>query len=159
MRMLAETLVALAAAGGTGVVQAAGTDAWPGFRQRVARLLGRGDAGREQAESERLDRTAGALDASADHEAEQTRIRQQAAWQTRFETLLESLDEAGREQVETELQALLAEYAPLGVTSAGLGGVAAGGDVNIRADGGIAAGAIHGGAHLGTPCTPDPSQG
>ncbi|MBB5932722.1 hypothetical protein FHS34_008242 [Streptomyces echinatus] len=34
--MLEEELATLAAAGGTAVVQAAGTDAWNGFRQAVA---------------------------------------------------------------------------------------------------------------------------
>ncbi|GAA3131629.1 hypothetical protein GCM10017687_54110 [Streptomyces echinatus] len=35
-KMLEEELATLAAAGGTAVVQAAGTDAWNGFRQAVA---------------------------------------------------------------------------------------------------------------------------
>jgi hypothetical protein len=48
--MLVETLAALAAAGGAAVVQAAGTDAWNGFRQAVARWFARGDAQREQAD-------------------------------------------------------------------------------------------------------------
>ncbi|QEV56463.1 hypothetical protein CP981_37095 [Streptomyces platensis] len=56
--MLTEALMALAAAGGGAVVQAADTDLWAGFSQRVARLFSRGDTQREQAELERLDRTA-----------------------------------------------------------------------------------------------------
>ena len=43
--MLAEALTALAAAGGTAVVQAAGKDAWTGFRARVAKWFARGDTG------------------------------------------------------------------------------------------------------------------
>ncbi|MEU6172343.1 hypothetical protein ABZ832_10455 [Streptantibioticus parmotrematis] len=39
--MLTEALAAPAAAGGTAVVQAAGTDAWTEVRRTVARLLGR----------------------------------------------------------------------------------------------------------------------
>jgi hypothetical protein len=59
--MLEQALTALAAAGGTAVVQAAGTDAWTGLRQAVARWFGRGDRQRERVELERLDRTAGEL--------------------------------------------------------------------------------------------------
>jgi hypothetical protein len=58
--MLTEALTALAAAGGTAVVQAAGKDAWTGFRGRVAKWFARGDTGREQVALERLDRTAAA---------------------------------------------------------------------------------------------------
>ncbi|MHA5051108.1 hypothetical protein [Streptomyces sp. SD15] len=91
--MLEAALAALAAAGGTAVVQAAGTDAWHGFRSRAARLLGRGDQTREAAEMEHLDQTAAALESADSGEvqtAERVRIAQEASWQTRFEVLLES---------------------------------------------------------------------
>ncbi|MFC9331267.1 hypothetical protein [Kitasatospora sp. NPDC057015] len=52
-----EGLTAMAAAGGAGVVQAAGTDAWTTLRARVARLLGRGRQDAEEAALERLGRT------------------------------------------------------------------------------------------------------
>ena len=108
--MLTEALMAVAGAGGTAVVQAAGTDAWTGLRQRVARLLGCGDTQRESAELERLDRTAQALEeANATGETERTRLRQEASWQTRFESLLENLEDSEQQQVATELQALVAE--------------------------------------------------
>jgi hypothetical protein len=108
--MLTEALMAVAGAGGTAVVQAAGTDAWTGLRQRVARLLGRGDTQRESAELERLDRTAQALEeADTTGEAERARLRQEASWQTRFESLLESLEDSEQQQVAAELQALVAE--------------------------------------------------
>ncbi|GHH73617.1 hypothetical protein GCM10018781_38430 [Kitasatospora indigofera] len=110
--MLEAALAALAAAGGTAVVQAAGTDAWNGFRTRVARLIGRGDGQREHAELERLDRTADVLEAVGPGEAEQVRIRQEASWQTRFEALLESLTDVEREQVAAELRILLHEEDP-----------------------------------------------
>lgn len=56
--------MALTAAGGTGVVQAAGSDAWAGFRRRTAMLSGQGDdEARERAELERLDAAAAALTA------------------------------------------------------------------------------------------------
>lgn len=108
--MLTEALAAVAAAGGSAVVQAAGTDAWTGLRQRVARLLGRGDTRREQAELERLDRTAQALEeADATGDAERAHLRQEASWQTRFESLLENLENPEQQQVATGLQALVAE--------------------------------------------------
>ncbi|WP_405554025.1 hypothetical protein [Streptomyces sp. NBC_01171] len=105
--MLFEAMTALAAAGGSAVVQAAGTDAWNGFRGRVAALFGRGDARREAAELERLDHTAQVLTAGGE-EAPAQRARQEGAWQARFEGLLENLDEAERDQVVGELRSLLA---------------------------------------------------
>jgi hypothetical protein len=88
-KMQVETLTALAAAGGTAVVQAAGTDAWTGFRQAVARWFGRGDAQREQAELERLDQTAAALETADPTQADRVRISSEAAWHARIEAALE----------------------------------------------------------------------
>ncbi|MER5911901.1 hypothetical protein ABT124_15680 [Streptomyces sp. NPDC001982] len=137
--MLEAALAALAAAAGTAVVQAAGTaagtQAWDGFRSRVARFLGRGDQTREQAELERLNQTAAVLEAASTEEAELVRIRQEASWQTRFETLLENLTDEERQQVAAQLRALVSEHAnKAGSVSAGDGGVAVGGNVDIRAD-------------------------
>lgn len=53
-----EWVAAAVAAGGTAVVQAAGTDAWAIVRQRTARLLSRDDPERERTELMRLDQTA-----------------------------------------------------------------------------------------------------
>lgn len=91
--MLDQALTALAAAGGAAVVQAAGTDLWTGLRQAVAGWFGRGDAEREQAELQRLDRTAAELRSAPADEAERLRIRAEAAWQARMEALLENLGE------------------------------------------------------------------
>ncbi|WP_369168386.1 hypothetical protein AB5J49_11080 [Streptomyces sp. R28] len=158
--MLEQALTLLAAAGGTAVVQAAGTDMWTGLRQAVARWFGRGDGQRERAELERLDRTAGELQSAEADQAERLRIREEAAWQARIEALLESLDQAEQTRAVEELRVLLAEQAPRGGASAGQGGLAAGGNVDIRAEGGaIAAGVIHGDARIAHPPTPDPSQG
>jgi hypothetical protein len=159
--MLVEAMTALASAGGTAVVQAAGTDAWRGLRQQVARFFARGDDQRERAELKRLDETAAALESVDANEAEKMRIRQEASWQTRFEALLERLDEAEREQAAAQLRGILEEQAKASqAVSAGAGGIAAGAGIDIRADGGsIAAGVIHGGASVGTPTQPDPSQG
>lgn len=158
--MLEEALVAAAAAGGIAVVEAAGTEAWTGLRQAIARWFGRGAEQREQAELERLDQTASALEASDAGTVDRVRIRQEAAWQARIEATLESLDATERDQAADELRALLAQHTPHGGVSAGQGGLAVGGNVDIRAEGGsIAAGVIHGGAQIGRPPAPDPSQG
>ncbi|BDM69738.1 hypothetical protein HEK616_32250 [Streptomyces nigrescens] len=158
--MLEEALVALAATGGSAVVQAAGTEAWAGLRQAVARWFGRGDGRRQQGELERLDRTATALQTTDGAEAERGRLRLEATWQARIEAVLESLDEAERDRAADELRSLLAQHAPGSGVSAGPGSLAVGGTANIRAEGGsIAAGVIHGGAHIGNPQLPDPSQG
>ena len=158
--MLEEALMAAAAAGGIAVVQAAGTEAWTGLRQAIARWFGRGDEQRAQAELERLDQTASAIEASDADTVDRVRIRQEAAWQARIEATLESLGEAERDQAAGELRALLAQHTPHGGVSAGQGGLAVGGNVDIRAEGGsIAAGVIHGGAQIGHPPAPDPSQG
>ncbi|MGW3328229.1 hypothetical protein [Streptomyces virginiae] len=108
--MLEAALAAVAVAGGTAVVQAAGTDAWNGLRSRVARLLGRGDPALEQAELERLDQTATALRELEPAEADRVRIRQEASWQTRFEVLLESVsDTQERARLAEGLRALIDE--------------------------------------------------
>lgn len=140
-------------------MQAAGTDAWHEFRQAVGRWFGRGHDERKMLE--RLDQTASALKAVDSTEIERLRIREQAAWQARIEDLFEDLTEAERNTAASQLRALLAEHAPQHAeASAGAGGLAVGGKVDIRADkGSIAAGVIHGGANVGTPTTPDPSQG
>ena len=109
--MLAEALTALAAAGGTAVVQAAGNDAWAGFRARVAKWFARGDAEREQVVLERLDRTAAALEAAGPGEVERVRAGQEASWQTLFEILLEGLDGEEQQRAADELRDLLAGFA------------------------------------------------
>ncbi|MFF5406812.1 hypothetical protein ACFY8K_28435 [Streptomyces misionensis] len=156
--MLEQALTTLAEAGGTAVVQAVGTDAWAGLRQALGRWFGRGDGSRERAELERLDRTAEELVTSA---ADQRTTRHEAAWGTRFETLLENLDERARAHAAEELRALLSQYAPQKNVSAGQGGLAAGRDIGVRAEGegAIAAGLIQGGVHVGRPSRPDPTQG
>ncbi|MEV1202530.1 hypothetical protein [Microbispora rosea] len=98
-----EWVAAAVAAGGTAVVQAAGTDAWSLVRQRVARVLSRDDPERERTELMRLDQTATDLASLAPGEAALIRARQEAAWAARFEMLLESLGEAERERVAREL--------------------------------------------------------
>lgn len=160
--MLPEALEALAAAGGTAVVQAAGTDAWAGFRDRLARLFGRGDEHQAGQVAGRLDQAAAALDQAGQAEAEQVRSRLEVSWQTRLEDLLDSLDGPDREATAGQLRELvdLAGRQAAGGVSAGEGGIAAGGDVTIRAEGGsVAGGVISGGVSIGDPPMPGPGQG
>ncbi|MGW1713092.1 hypothetical protein [Streptomyces sp. NPDC002156] len=109
--MLSEALAALAAAGGTSVVQSAGSDAWDGLRGRLASWFARGDGERERGELERLDRSAAALSATDDGRAEQVRAEHRVLWQTRIATLLEGLESEGRTQAAIELQQLLRQAA------------------------------------------------
>ncbi|MFD9103954.1 hypothetical protein ACFVZN_23065 [Streptomyces virginiae] len=96
--MLVEELIAVAAAGSGAIAQAAGTDAWNGHRSGVARILGRGEAGREHAGLE------SAGDGSG---AERVQTVLVTRWQTRLEMLLEQLTEEERQGVAAELQALV----------------------------------------------------
>ena len=138
--MLTEALTALAAAGGTAVVQAAGTDAWTGFRSRVAKWFARQDAEREQAALERLDRTGAALEAAGPSEVERVRAAQQASWQTLFEVLLEGLDGEEQREAVDGLRDLLVSVADGGKAAAvGQGAVAVAGDIDIHAEKGGAA--------------------
>lgn len=160
--MLAEAMTALASAGGSAVVQAAGTDAWETFRQRLAKFFARGDPEREHAELDRLDQAAELLKAAEAGEVEQIRIRQEASWQARLEVLLERLDETEREHAAGQLREILSEQIKRSrAASTGPGGLAAGGNVDIRANtNSIASGVIHGNASVGShPTRPDPSQG
>ncbi|MFI5524249.1 hypothetical protein [Streptomyces platensis] len=152
--------MALTAAGGAAVVQAAGTDLWAGFRQRVARLPGRGDTRREQTELERLDRTAAVVRAVGQDAEERTLTIEEISWRTRFETFLENSRAEERDLAAAELRALLADAPRPTDTSASAGGFAARGKVDIHAEGGaIAAGVINGEVRLGTPWQTGPSQG
>ncbi|MCC0094432.1 hypothetical protein K7B10_06440 [Streptomyces flavotricini] len=110
--MLDELALAAAAAGGSAVEQAAGTDVWNGFRGRVAEWFGRRDAVRESRELERLDRSASELTTAGQDEVERLRVRQEAVRQSRVKTLLEDLDRVERDQSVAELSELLAQARP-----------------------------------------------
>jgi hypothetical protein len=154
--MLPEILVGLAASGGTAVVTAAGTDAWVGTKTRVAQLLGR-DGQREEAVLRRLDQTAADLEQASTEDAqgvlEQVRGAQSQSWETRFTDLLQDLPEPERDEAIAELRSLVEhvqQHSPGSGASAGTGGLAVAGDVNIRAtSGSMAAGVVHGGMHMG----------
>jgi hypothetical protein len=100
--MLTKALTALASAGGTAVVAAMATDAWSSVRTRTARMFGRGDASRESAAGERLDRARAELAALSGAELERAAARQRSAWTTRLADLLEEHPET-----EPELRALV----------------------------------------------------
>jgi hypothetical protein len=161
--MLAEALAALAATGGTAVVQAAGTDLWTTFRERVAGLLGRGHKRQTEAALEQLDQTAAMLQrvvAGSETTADMKRVRSrlEIAWQTRFTDLLENLDPGEREEAAGRLRELV-ELAQ-GSVSVAAGGMAVKGNVDIHAESGsVASGVIHGGVSIGNPPTPGPDQG
>jgi hypothetical protein len=161
--MLTDVMAALAAAAGTAVVQAAGTDAWGEFKHKLAEWFGRGDHGRERAELERLDHTSAKLDAAESDRAELARAEEEGAWRARVEAFLESLDNDSRDRAAADLGQFLAEDLPRGNAhnTPVLGGAAAAGrDITIRADQhSIAAVSIGGNASVGPPSQPDPSQG
>jgi hypothetical protein len=149
--VLTEALTALAAAAGTAVVQAAGNDAWTGFRVQVAKLLGRGDTGLEHVALERLDRTAATLKAARQAELEQIRAGQEASWQTMFELLLAGLDGEEQQRVADELRDLLVGFVGGRAAAVGQGAVAIAGDVEIHAEPGGAAAWQMGSVQFGRP--------
>ena len=150
-----EELIALAALAGNTVVTAATTDAWEAARRKFARMLGRGDAKKEQLADKRLEETRQQLASVSGQELEKARADLAKAWQVRMADLLE--EDPG---VEAELRALVEEVRtqlPAGVVSAADHSVAAGRDVNISAaQGGVAAGVIHGDAAPPGPTRPGP---
>ncbi|MEU6821561.1 hypothetical protein ABZ921_13090 [Streptomyces atriruber] len=158
--MVTEAMVALAAAGGAAVAQAAGTSAWQGFQQAVARWFGQGDDERVRAELDRLDRSANALAAAGDGdgEADRLRLREEAVWQVRFETVLAALGEDEQERAAEALRALLREHTGSGTVTTGEG-QSVGGNVDIRADHGSVAALRMGDVTLGNPPQPGPPQG
>ncbi|WP_052441623.1 hypothetical protein [Streptacidiphilus anmyonensis] len=121
--MLEPELLALATTAGTAVAKAAGTDAWNGLREGVARLFRRGHApeAAQQTALERLDRTAAELESAAPGAAEQAQGLAAASWQTRFLDLLEDLgDDEERATAAAELRRLLSEATDGSTGAAGL---------------------------------------
>ncbi|MEU9369609.1 hypothetical protein AB0D71_34030 [Streptomyces avermitilis] len=146
-----DALSAIAAAGGSAVVQAAGTEAWTGLRSALARWFGRGNAQRERVTLERLDHSAIQL-ASAGTNAVSDQVL--AVWRTRFEGLLETLDGEAQEQAAAELSAILSAHSPTPGVSADHGGVAVSGNLDIKASHGSAAAVVMRDVTLGNPPVP-----
>jgi hypothetical protein len=143
-----EALIALAALAGNTVVAAATTDAWEAARRKFARLLGRGDAKKEQLADKRLEETRQQLDGVTGQKLEKAQADLAKAWQVRMADLLE--EDPG---AEAELRSLVEEIRaqlPATVVSAVDHAIAAGRDVTVSASGGgVAAGVLHGDVHAG----------
>ncbi|GGM24000.1 hypothetical protein GCM10010129_80500 [Streptomyces fumigatiscleroticus] len=157
--MLDQALIALASAAGMAVAQAAGTDAWRSFRERAACLFGRGpapDAARAVI-LERLDRTAAELESADASEAERVRDQVAASWRTRFQDLLEDMDDADRTQTAARLRDVvsLIGQASGGVSACGES-IAIGGSAHIQAAHDAAAAVKMGDVSIGNPARPGP---
>jgi Tetratricopeptide repeat len=139
--MLAEDLMALASLAGQTVVKAAPTDTWEAAKSGFARLLSRGDPKQEQLAEHRLEETREQL-AGAGTSEERVRATLAGQWATRLADLLD-VDPS----VEADLRVLVQQIQreqPAGTVSADGLEVAAGQDVNSKADrGGVAVGTIH----------------
>jgi len=153
--MLSESLVALAAAGGTAVVQAVGTDAWVAVRDRTARLFARGNAERHATELARLEETARDLSGQADSGT--ALVRWESSWRARWEMLLDALPDVELPAAADELAqviSLAVHHAGPTSISADDHGMAVGGDVSINAESGSLAGGVvtvEGGVSLADP--------
>ena len=142
-------------AAGNTLVAAAVTDAWETARQRFARLFGRGKP--DPATERRLEATRSQLAAASPAGLEQVQADLASQWALRLEDLLEEDPDA-----EAALRALVEEIRVMlpGAVSAAGHSVAAGGDVNVRADrGSVAAGVIHGNVAMPGPTGPGPVSG
>jgi hypothetical protein len=151
-----------AALGGRAVVAAVGTGAWAGLRRSLAAWFGGGDPRREQATLERLDRTRAELEAVGGVELALARGTHEARWQTRIQDHLDELDDDERERATAELAGMPAgDPVARRVVAADHLSVAAGGDVNVRAQGAgsVAAAVIGGDVSATHPPLPDAFQG
>lgn len=142
--------------GSTILVTAVGTSAWEATRQGFARLFGRGKD--DAVTVRRLDATRAQIAAAAPADVEHVRAELASQWALRLTDLLE--DDPGAEAelgtLVDEVRAQLPREAATAVGSS----IAAGRDVNIRADsGGIAAGIIQGNVAPPDPTTQGPATG
>jgi hypothetical protein len=141
--VLTEALAALAAAGGTAVVEATTTDAWQQAKAGLARLLGRGDERRTEVSLGRLDATRAELVPLTGDELRRAREVRAAEWTTRLRDVLEEDPDSAE-----DLRRLLDDLAAAGVAVSATTGdhsVVVGGDVsNVANTGGVAAAVIHG---------------
>ncbi|MBP2400939.1 hypothetical protein [Streptomyces syringium] len=158
--MLDQSLIALASAAGAAVAAAAGTDAWAALRERVAGVFRRGGTPGSGLVARRLDRTAAEVEGVDPREAERVRILLGASWQTRFEDLLENLGDAERAEVAGQLRDMVTSARrATNAVSAGDGGLAVAGNMDVRAEHGSAAAGVMGDVTLGNPPQPGPEQG
>ncbi|MFJ8586757.1 hypothetical protein ACIRD2_19200 [Streptomyces sp. NPDC093595] len=108
-----DEVMALTAAAGAALVQAAGTDAWASLRAWAARWAGRVGERRQRAELEHLDAAEAALAAAADPAADAgdreagDAEHRAGYWSGRFAALLRELPPEARAEAARELRALL----------------------------------------------------
>lgn len=102
--MVVAALAALAAGGGTALVNAMVTDGWKGVRKRFARLLGRGEEKETEAAVARLEKSHQMLAGLSGAELERAQAEQAIVWRTRLSDLLEDHPDA-----EGELRTLVAD--------------------------------------------------
>ncbi|MBT2400369.1 hypothetical protein [Streptomyces sp. ISL-100] len=105
--MLDELLLATAAAGGTAVVQAAGTDVWLTLQRHVAGWFGRGNPERETGAIRRLQDTADQIADAEPQAVESVRARHEGFWQGQFEGHLMDLPPDAREEAVAGLDHLV----------------------------------------------------
>lgn len=154
---LAETLLALAATAGTGLVSAATTDAWESTKAGFARIFSRDDPKRVPIIESRLEATRAAIGNAAPAEVEDVRRQEESLWTMRFTDLIEEYPEA----VPT-LRSIVDSLPDKGdgiATALGIGSLAVGGNMSNRAStGGVAAGVINGPISTSNPPMPDQSK-
>jgi hypothetical protein len=149
--VLEEALAALAATGGSALVQAATTDAWEKAKAGFARLLGRSDERRTEVIEGRLESTRAELVPLTGAELTRARDTQAAVWTTRLRDALEEDPDSAE-----LLRSVLDELATSGVSvETGARGMAVGGDVvQVATSGGVTAGVING----SVTTSPNPPQ-
>jgi hypothetical protein len=111
--MLGEAAAELATAGGTALVTAMITDGWESVKDRIARLLGQGDAKETELATARLEECRGLLAAQPAPDLQRARTEQEMAWRIRLGDLLEREPEA-----EYELRGLVLEMQARALDSA-----------------------------------------
>ncbi|MFD4483354.1 hypothetical protein ACFWPU_45660 [Streptomyces sp. NPDC058471] len=109
---------------------------------------------------DRLDRSAAELESATPEESDSVRAGVAASWRTRFEDLLEELDEPDRQDTAGQLRELvaLAQQATSGISAAD-DGIAIGGSVDLKADHGSVTGLRMGDVAIGNPPPPGPNLG
>jgi hypothetical protein len=156
--VLAEALAALAAAGGTALVEAATTDAWEKAKSGFARLFGRGDDRRTEVIEARLESTRAELVPLTGAALERAREARAAEWTTRLRDVLEEHPDSAE-----MLRGVLDDLAVAGVAVSAKTGdhsmVVAGDVSNVAISGGVAGGVIHGNVSTsGNPPKPGADQ-
>jgi hypothetical protein len=146
--------MALAILAAQTLVTAASTDAWGVLKRGVVRLLGRGDAEREQLAMSQLDETWQQIQAAQGHESEHPGAALEAAWQARLFSLLEAQPDVAEDLLEL-VEKVRTATGTIAATDHSIAGAR---DVTITASqGGVAAGVIHGKVSPG-PTLPGPAN-